>query len=309
MSGAQDTVSVIINCYNGANYISQAIESVLNQRFPHWNLLIWDNRSTDHTRDVVNPYLNDPRIRYHLAEHHTSLGEARNLASKMVQGTWIGFLDVDDVWLPRKLEEQMKIAESEPDVGLVYCRTKLMYGTYKSQDDYCRFYATMPLPEGNVLTQLLLVENFIPLVSAIVRRQYFLASGGIPAHYKQAEDFYLFCLIAQSWKVRAWQDIGCYYRLHAHNLSKTQKIEEFAEVIDILNHFKDSVPPHREHVFRTILEANKQRLELTKLRTWREVHTIKLVPLFKEIIRIFIRKSLGSRYVADYRARLETMQS
>ena len=115
-------VSVIINVRNGAPQLREAIDSVLAQTFADWELVLWDDCSTDNSAKIIAQY-GDPRIRYHLSPDDTPLGEARNRAIAHAAGEWLAFLDQDDIWLPRKLEKQL--ARAAPDVAIIYGRTVL----------------------------------------------------------------------------------------------------------------------------------------------------------------------------------------
>ena len=117
-------VSIIINCYNGETFLREAIDSVIAQTYENWELVFWDNQSTDSTREIVESY-NNPKIKYFYAPDHTPLGEARNLAVEKANGEYINFLDADDVWSPNKLEEQVKLLVPG-EVELVYTPFKLL---------------------------------------------------------------------------------------------------------------------------------------------------------------------------------------
>lgn len=100
-------VSVIMPSYNTENYIAESIESVINQTYPHWELIIVDDCSTDHTDSVVATYLTDTRIRYLKNDRNSGAAVSRNHALREAKGKWIAFLDSDDIWLPEKLEKQL----------------------------------------------------------------------------------------------------------------------------------------------------------------------------------------------------------
>ena len=110
-------VSVVINCYNGEKYLQQAIDSVLAQSYEDWEVIFWDNRSTDRSAEIVLGY-RDTRFRYFHAPRHTPLYEARNYAIERARGDLIAFLDVDDWWFPSKLERQVPLFV-DPLVGIV----------------------------------------------------------------------------------------------------------------------------------------------------------------------------------------------
>lgn len=113
-------VSVIINCYNGEKYLREAIDSVMAQTYENWELVFWDNQSTDSTREIVESYKN-PKIKYYFAPNHTPLGEARNLAMREAKGQYISFLDADDLWLSVFLETGLKILASNNEIIGYYC--------------------------------------------------------------------------------------------------------------------------------------------------------------------------------------------
>ena len=100
-------VSVIMPSYNTAKYIGESIESVINQTYPNWELIIVDDCSTDDTEGVVQGYLSDSRIRFLKNEKNSGAAISRNYALREAKGKWVAFLDSDDVWLPEKLETQI----------------------------------------------------------------------------------------------------------------------------------------------------------------------------------------------------------
>tara|TARA_B100000963_G_scaffold361351_1_gene396305 strand:+ start:89 stop:1027 length:939 start_codon:yes stop_codon:yes gene_type:complete len=118
-SNKNNLVSVIMNCFNSEKYIELSIKSVLEQTYTNWELIIWDNCSTDNTSKVVEKF-NDKRILYFSANKHTSLGFARNEALKRTNGKFISFIDSDDIWLSKKLEIQINFIEKNKEINFVY---------------------------------------------------------------------------------------------------------------------------------------------------------------------------------------------
>ena len=104
------TVSVIINCFNGEKYLHEAINSIYRQTYQDWEIIFWDNQSTDDSAKIAQSF--DHRVKYFLAEEHTSLGGARKNAVKKTNSKFIAFLDCDDLWFENKLELQIKKIES-----------------------------------------------------------------------------------------------------------------------------------------------------------------------------------------------------
>lgn len=108
----QPLVSVIINCYNSEEFLRETIDSVLAQTYHNWEIILWDNQSTDATSEIAKSY-NDERIRYFYAPTHTPLGEARNWAMDKGAGDYLTFLDSDDYWLPDFLKKGVDVLESD----------------------------------------------------------------------------------------------------------------------------------------------------------------------------------------------------
>lgn len=104
----KELVSIITPSYNTGRYISKTIESVLNQTYENWEMLIVDDCSTDNTDEVVKSYLHDSRIRYLKNEKNSGAAISRNRAIREANGRWIAFLDSDDLWSPEKLEKQIR---------------------------------------------------------------------------------------------------------------------------------------------------------------------------------------------------------
>lgn len=116
-------VSVIMPSYNTASLIAESIQSVLDQSYASWELIIVDDCSSDDTDDIVRPFLSDKRIRYIKNEKNSGAAVSRNKALLEAKGKWIAFLDSDDLWLPDKLEKQIRFME---DNGYFFSYTKYM---------------------------------------------------------------------------------------------------------------------------------------------------------------------------------------
>lgn len=106
-----ELVSIIMPSYNTGAYIKKTIQSVINQSYQNWELIIVDDCSTDNTDEAVQPFLNDMRIRYIKNEVNSGAAISRNRALMEAKGKWIAFLDSDDLWVPEKLEKQIHFME------------------------------------------------------------------------------------------------------------------------------------------------------------------------------------------------------
>ena len=112
-------VSVIMNCYNGETYLKEAIESILSQSYKNWEIIFWDNLSTDDSKKIISKF-NDKRIKYFCSKKFLNLYHARNLAVNKASGEYLCFLDVDDLFEEQKIELQVKFLEEYKDYSMVY---------------------------------------------------------------------------------------------------------------------------------------------------------------------------------------------
>ncbi len=105
-----ELVSIIMPSYNTANFIADSVRSVLAQTYTNWELIIVDDCSSDNTEEVISGF-DDPRIIFVKNEVNSGAAESRNKALRMAKGRWIAFLDSDDLWHPKKLEQQIGFME------------------------------------------------------------------------------------------------------------------------------------------------------------------------------------------------------
>lgn len=174
-------VSVVIPAYNAMQYLPQTVESILKQTFSDFEVIIVNDGSTDDIETWVHTSVNDPRFRLISQENQGTAG-ARNTGIKHSQGEFIAFLDADDLWHPRKLEEQVRKLRAHPGAGLAY--TWLQYadesGTRNGRIVKSSF-------QGNVWKQLT-AFNFVGCGSnAMIRRTCFEAVG----NFDQSLDSYV----------------------------------------------------------------------------------------------------------------------
>lgn len=165
-------VSVIIPTYNRARLLGRAIQSILNQTYPNFEIIVVDDCSTDKTENVVRSF-RDERIRYIRQEKNTGAVVARNRGIKAAIGEHIAFQDSDDEWLPEKLEKQMKAFEIGPlDLGVVYTsywRIDRGRGVYWPPSYLKQTYGR--------IHDALLENNFIDTPTAVVRKECFEKVG------------------------------------------------------------------------------------------------------------------------------------
>ena len=203
----QGLVSIIMNCFNGELYLHEAIKSIIAQTYENWELIFWDNQSTDKSRAIFDSY-QDNRLKYYLAKHHTNLGGGRARAFKYLTGNFIAVLDADDVWLPSKLEKQLKLF-SDPEVGIVISDTM-----YFNEFNERKLYNGVYPPEGNVFRELL-TDYFVSLETLILRKTVLdKLDFGFDADFSYIADFDLVLRTAQISKLAVCKEVLAKWRAH-----------------------------------------------------------------------------------------------
>jgi glycosyltransferase involved in cell wall biosynthesis len=148
-------VSVIVIFLNTEKFIEEAIESVLDQTYDNWELLLVDDGSTDGSTQIALYYAEQypKKVRYleHPNHQNRGMSAARNLGISRAKGEYIAFLDADDVWLPYKLEQQVGILNSHPEAGMVYGNTQYWCGWTGKPEDIRRDF----VPELGIRTNAL----------------------------------------------------------------------------------------------------------------------------------------------------------
>lgn len=217
-------VSILMNCFNGEKYLREAIESVLEQSWQNWEVIFWDNQSTDASAEIFKSYT-DPRLKYHYAPEHTLLYEARALALECVSGDYVAFLDVDDTWTPDKLARQVPLF-GDAEVGIV-CGNYWIDSEIKRR----RWLAVAhPVPTGRILDELL-IDYFVGLVTLVVRREALRdLDRTFGRQYNIIGDFDLVIRLAVKWKLAFIDVPTARYRLHGGNESAKGRVRHLEEL-------------------------------------------------------------------------------
>ena len=146
-------VSIIMNCLNGVRYLHEAIDSIFSQTYTNWEIIFWDNASSDESGDIAQSY--GRKVRYFRSDIKDCLGAARNKAFAKCSGEYIAFLDVDDSWLPEKLERQLSLFDTNSKLGMVFCDAI----KFKADGYQYRLFKRVPPARGKVFGDLLM-RNF-----------------------------------------------------------------------------------------------------------------------------------------------------
>jgi glycosyltransferase involved in cell wall biosynthesis len=227
-------ISVIMNCYNGEEFVRQAIESVYAQTFTDWEIIFWDNCSTDGTADIAKSF--DDKLRYFRSERTTPLGTARNLAMAEAEGEWIGFLDHDDLCFPDRFKSQIA-AVADNDYALCYAGIR--------EVDAKGHFIRDVLPQhrsGNIFGELL-ANCDANLQTTIVNRNYMQRYGiETSPSYMVFEDVNLFLKLAAKGPVCVVPEVLSVWRLLPTSLSATLRERFAVEYFHLLDDLRGENP-------------------------------------------------------------------
>jgi glycosyltransferase involved in cell wall biosynthesis len=219
-------VSVIIPTYNRAHYVTEAIQSVLNQSYKDFEIIVIDDGSTDNTREVIER-LKDPRLKYFYQENQ-GVCVARNNGINVSVGEYIYFLDSDDVLLENALEKGVRVLNRHPDVAL-------SHGQAYPIDEKGRVF-DLPKPKNirpgvyqgtKEIFHFLRYGNYFCPSLTIVRRSSIIDVGLFdPAFNSGSEDFELWVRLAKQYPVSYIVDPVAKCRVHSSSISAGRDLNE-----------------------------------------------------------------------------------
>ena len=230
-------VSVIIPTYNREKYIVETLQSVFEQTFTDYEVIVIDDGSTDNTADVLRPYLD--RIVY-IRKPNGGQGSARNAGIKMAKGAYIAFLDSDDLWMPEKLLLQVSYLDEHPDVALVFSDAATFY------DDEGNHVRTGELHfQGEDISfNRLFKMNFIPNLTVMVRKRS-VEEAGLFDESKElvgGEDYEMWLRIAMKSGMGHIPKILAQYRQHGDNVLGMDLLKVYSMHRTVINKILECYP-------------------------------------------------------------------
>ena len=202
-------ISVIIPVYNGEKYIAEAIESILNQTLPAYEIIVIDDGSTDNTAKIVKEY----NIIKYFYQPNSGVSVARNLGIHNANGKYIMLLDHDDFYPQNKIELCLNQFQQNPDVAVVNGVIQIVFDNKEIQNS---FYAVYPrLQSNDILPRSALVG------SAMFKREVLLEIGGFNPEMRSAEDIEIWVKLNQKQvRISYINDVCLFYRRHDNNMTR-----------------------------------------------------------------------------------------
>ncbi len=202
-------VSVVIPAYNAGGFIDASVGSALNQSFGDLEVIVINDGSTDDMADRLRAW-NDPRLRV-ITQANLGLASALNAGVRASRGTYIGFLDADDVWLPSKLDRHIQVHRERPDIDITF--------SWVDAIDVCGKPVRIPCPRwrGTVSLPQLLADYMVRTMSAVViRREAAELAGGFDSSLVRCVDleFFLRAALLRPNNICAIPEVLTLYRRH-----------------------------------------------------------------------------------------------
>lgn len=229
-------VSVIMSVYNGEAYLAEAIESIINQTFQNWELIVINDCSTDSTAQILADFAQkDARVKVHPNEVNLRLPTSLNKAISLCSGKYIARMDADDISLPGRLEKQYKFMEENPDVSLSSCRfMTVKNGVYASGGAGGRC-------DSDAIKAMLLVANPI-LHPGVIAKAEVMKEFCYDTTLTCTEDLELWTRLAMAnHKMKILPECLLIYRLHDKQITSTTLERQHTEVLKIQQKYYSSL--------------------------------------------------------------------
>jgi len=259
-------ISVVMAAYNASNFIDQAIESILNQTYREFELIIVDDGSTDNTLEIAKRYgEQDSRIRI-IQSNHLGVSGARNLGISESKYPWIAVMDADDVSLPERFEKQMKAIQENPKV--VY------WGTYcyhiNSRNDILSYSEWGITNEEEFYRAR--AEGHLPGFchpTVLMNKEAFLKAGGYTAEFSQAEDLDLCDRMSSYGSALAIPEPLLLYRVHSKSASMTGFFHQKLISSYLVNRHRQRLAGVKEDItFEEFVEQERKKPALKRWQTY-----------------------------------------
>jgi teichuronic acid biosynthesis glycosyltransferase TuaG len=229
--------SIILPAYNGELFISDTIQSIIDQTFQLWELIIVNDGSTDTTENIVTNYaVVDHRIKL-INQANKKQPAARNTGMKIAAGEWIAFIDSDDLWLPTKLELQYNCIAKNSELDVVFTDGYTKYEDKRIRH-YYHFEVAKGLFQGKDLYRKMMFGNLIPILSVVVKKSWVEKIGHQDERVPGVEDHdYWLRLCRAGANFYGMEERLFIYRIHDSNFSANLANQHHLSLIIRLNNY------------------------------------------------------------------------
>ncbi|MHB8945536.1 MAG: glycosyltransferase [Bacillota bacterium] len=256
-AGEHPLITVLMPTYNQASFLSESIESVIAQTYPHWELVVVDDGSTDDTPDALARFAaRDPRVKPS-RQPNGGVAQALNAGLGRAAGDYVCWLSSDDLWVPEKLERQLAVFTRDPDLALVYSE-------YEIIDEHGQFLRSMPGLQfhGDEALVQLIRQNHINGCTVMIPRRVFSEVGPFDPDLKYAQDYDMWLRIAAGRRIRLAPGSLVKMRVHAGQMSQDNRNED-----DALRALRKNLPAWTPEVLTggEVLSPGRRAMALARL--------------------------------------------
>ncbi len=292
MSGPR--ISIIMACYNAEAFLGNAIDSVLSQTFPDWELIVVDDGSTDRSQGILDRYSakEGKRIRVFRQENRGPY-PARNLGLARAQGELVCFLDADDWWDAHFLEHMTK-ALDQSDVDLTYCGWQNVGIGAKVGEPY-----VPPAYEAGDLVREFLKRCPWPIHAALVKRELLQRLGGFSENHFAAMDYDLWLrVLGHTRKIARVPEVLAFYRWHGSGQISAQRFRQVMAATEVRRRFTETFPEAVAHLEGPALRKLLYSPLLTEAyQCYWQRDLDNAQPLFRAALRTGVWRTPDLRYI------------
>jgi glycosyltransferase involved in cell wall biosynthesis len=238
-------VTILTPTYNRASYIAAAIESVLAQTYPNWELIVIDDASTDGTGAVVENFIEKEkaarggtsRISYIRQPKNVGIAKNRNTGLEKARGKYVAVLDSDDIWIdPDKLKKQIDFLKKNTGYGIVGSWVKKI-DAHGGDIGGLRFCTDDASIRKNMLRRHQFAHS-----SAVFLKQAMIDAGGYSEDYTIGDDYDLMLAIGKKYKLANLAEFTTAYRIHDENITRTKRAQHVREHLTIIKKYRRDYP-------------------------------------------------------------------
>lgn len=278
-------VTVLLNCYNAENFISDAIQSVINQSYKNWELIIWDDCSEDGTLKKIKEF-KDKRIKIFKNKKNLGLGKSRILAQKKIKNKYVAILDADDKFKKRKLEEYIKCFIKDENLGLIASDYQVI-----DVDGKKKKYINKSLDKirKNLKTENILdffcFNNFFAHSTVMYNKKFAKKVGWYSKKLEYSQDYDLTVKILKNFKVKYLKKKLSFYRVSENNMSSIKSLRNLRakEKISILRNIKKHLHLNEKQKKLNFNATVISEIDLM-LSSMKDTMLIKLIKIFHHLL-------------------------
>lgn len=256
-------VSILLNCYNADKFVFKAIDSVIKQSYTNWELIIWDDGSTDKTLKILEKY-KDKRITIYKNKKNIGLGKSRIQAIKTLKGDLISIIDADDIFHPDKIYKQVEAFYKNKNISICSTWTKI----FDNNNNLSHIFASDL--EDKQLKKRLRLRNSLPHSSIMYKKIYAENVGWYSDKLEYAQDYDLTVKLINKGNLYVVKEFLTYIYQPNSNMSKSENLKKksIEENIYIGKKIINSknIEENELHILKDIIEIYKVKLNLINFK-------------------------------------------